>query len=177
MRPFFFDLTREFDDADRLDENLDARLVGIVAATVAVEYANQGLAVSQQMPPRQELAHHLADHRRAAKSATGIDLESGFTGGVLHDLQAEVMDLDCGTVFPRARNRNLELARQVGEFWMQGRPLAQDLGPGARVGDFVGGDAGKVVGRHIPDATARSLDRVQFFLLPAPPESAALLKA
>ena len=120
MRPFFLDLTREFHDAKRLDQNLDARLVGIVAATVAVEYANQRLAVGQQMLPGQELAHHLADHRRAAKSAAGIDLESDLARRVPHDLQAEVMDLNCRTIFPRTRNRNLEFARQVGEFWMEG---------------------------------------------------------
>jgi hypothetical protein len=34
MRPFGFDLFGEFFDAERLDENLDARLVGVVAAAL-----------------------------------------------------------------------------------------------------------------------------------------------
>ena len=43
---------------------------------------------------------------------------------------------------------------------MQRRPLPQDLGIGARVGDLVGGGAGEMVGRDVADAIARGLDGV-----------------
>jgi hypothetical protein len=48
-------------------------------------------------------------------------------------------------VFGRWRSRNLELARQIAEFGVEARPLAQQFGPGARVGDFVGRGASILV--------------------------------
>ena len=47
---------------------------------------------------------------------------------------------------------------------MQGRPLPQQLGPGPRVGDLVGGDAGIVVAGDVADAVARGLDGVHLDL-------------
>ena len=43
---------------------------------------------------------------------------------------------------------------------MQRRPLAQDLGLGARIGHLVGGGTGEVVGRDVADAVAGGLDGV-----------------
>jgi len=43
------------------------------------------------------------------------------------------MNLDGGTVHLGAVHGNLELAWQVGEFGMEGRPLADDLTPGTWV--------------------------------------------
>ena len=43
---------------------------------------------------------------------------------------------------------------------MERRPLPEDLGVGAGIGDLVGGDAGEMVGGDVADAVARSLDRV-----------------
>ena len=43
---------------------------------------------------------------------------------------------------------------------MQRRPLAQDLGIGPRIGDLVGGGAGKMVGGDVADAVAGGLDGV-----------------
>lgn len=57
--PFGFDLTGEFLSAQGIDQNLDARLVHIVAAAMAVIHAQQGVEIGKQMPARQELAHHL----------------------------------------------------------------------------------------------------------------------
>jgi hypothetical protein len=37
---------------------------------------------------------------------------------------------------------------------MHRRPLAQDLGIGARIGRLVGGGAGEMVGRDVADAVA-----------------------
>ncbi len=41
---------------------------------------------------------------------------------------------------------------------MEGRPLPDQLGPGARIGDLIGGGAGELVGRDVADAVARGLD-------------------
>ena len=38
---------------------------------------------------------------------------------------------------------------------MDRRPLAQDFGIGARIGDLVGGSAGEMVGGDVADAVAR----------------------
>jgi hypothetical protein len=43
-----------------------------------------------------------------------------------------------GAVFQRAADGDLELARQEGEFRMEGRPLAQHFAVRARIDDFVG---------------------------------------
>lgn len=56
--PFGFDLTGD-SSRQGIDQNLDACLVRIVAAAMAViGSAQQGVEVSKQMPARQELAHH-----------------------------------------------------------------------------------------------------------------------
>ncbi|MCY1511557.1 hypothetical protein D9M68_459850 [compost metagenome] len=70
------------------------------------------------------------------------------------------MDFDGGAVAHGAVHGDLELARQVGEFRVEGGPLADDLAPGARVDDFVTGDAGELVGGGVADAVAAGLDGV-----------------
>lgn len=55
-------------------------------------------------------------------------------------------------------HRDLELARQIGEFWMEGRPLTQQLGPRAWVRHLISGDASILVRRDIADAIAAGLD-------------------
>ena len=70
------------------------------------------------------------------------------------------MRLDHRAVVGRAVDRDLEFARQEREFRMQRRPLPQDFGIGAGIGDFVVGDAGVMVRRDVADAIARRLDRV-----------------
>ena len=57
-------------------------------------------------------------------------------------------------VLGRGDDRDLELARQIAEFRMEGAPLAQQLGPRARIGDFVGSGTGILIGRDIADAVA-----------------------
>ena len=44
---------------------------------------------------------------------------------------------------------------------MEGRPLADRLGPDARVVDLVGGGPGVGIGGEVADAVTRGLDRVQ----------------
>src|SRR4029077_4239191 len=63
--PLRVDQLAEALDAERLDEDLDARLVEVVAAPLAVVDPQDGIQISQQLLARQELAEHLADHRCA----------------------------------------------------------------------------------------------------------------
>ena len=60
----------------------------------------------------------------------------------------------CGAILVGGDDRDLELARQVAEFGVEGAPLPQQFGPGARVGQFVGGGAGELVGTDVADAVA-----------------------
>ena len=61
-------------------------------------------------------------------------------------------------------HRHLELARQEAELGVQRRPLADDLGVGARVGHLVSGGAGEVIGGDVADAVAGGLDGVHLDL-------------
>ena len=70
------------------------------------------------------------------------------------------MRLDHRAIMRRAVDGDLELARQEREFRMKRRPLPQDFGVRARVGDLVMRDAGEMVGGDIADAVSRGLDRV-----------------
>src|SRR5690554_4641520 len=74
------------------------------------------------------------------------------------------MHADGGTVFLRAVDGNLELARQVGEFRMERGPLADDLAPGARIDDLVSRNTGELVRRGIADTVAAGLDGVHLDL-------------
>jgi hypothetical protein len=61
-----------------LDQNLDARLVQIVAPAPAVVDAHHGFQVVHDLVPWQELADGGADDRRAAHAATDQHFEAQF---------------------------------------------------------------------------------------------------
>jgi hypothetical protein len=132
MRPFFFDLLGKSLDAQCLDENLDARLVGVVAAALTVIDAEDGFAIGQDVLPGQEVADDLAADRRPAQAAADDDAEADFAVLFLQ-MQADVVEPGDRAVFPGAGNGDLELARQEGEFRVEGGPLAEDFGQWARV--------------------------------------------
>ncbi|MPM75405.1 hypothetical protein SDC9_122398 [bioreactor metagenome] len=144
-----------------LHQNLDARLPQVVAAAIAVVDANHRFQVIHDLVPRQELAQHGADHRRAAHAAAHAHLEADFARFILHQLQAGVVPTERGAVFLGAVERQLELARQEGEFGVQRAPLAQDFRVGARIDDFVGGNTGQRIGGDVANAVAAGLDAVQ----------------
>jgi hypothetical protein len=63
--------------------------------------------------------------------------------GVTHEVQADVVEERRCPVAHGAVQRDLELARQVGELGVERGPLAQDLGERARVDDLVGATPAK----------------------------------
>src|SRR5205085_5716043 len=137
-----------------LDEDLDPRLVRVVAPAVAVVDADDRLDEDEDLLPRQELADDDAGDRRAAHAAAHEHLEADVAGVVLLQDEADVVPGGGGAVFQGAADRDLELARQEGELRMQRAPLAQDLAVGPRVDDLVGGDAGEAVAGDVADAVA-----------------------
>ena len=72
------------------------------------------------------------------------------------------MKFDRSAIFGRACDGNLEFARQVGEFRMQRRPLADQFRPNTGIIDFFGVNAGVLIGGHVTDAITRRLNRVHF---------------
>jgi hypothetical protein len=160
QRPLLLDAARELFHAQRLHEDLDARLPDVVAAAIAVVDAQDRLGVREHVAPRHELADDGRQDRRAPHAAARVEAQAQLALGVAHELDADVVDLEDGAVVGGAVERDLELARQVGEFGVERRPLAQDLGVGARIHELVGGDAREVVGGDVADVVAARLDRV-----------------
>ena len=143
-----------------MQQDLDARLVFVVAPAFEVVDAQDRLGIGEQVALRQEIADLTANKRGAAEPAADIDGEAELALPVAHDLQADVVGLDDGAVVRRAVDGDLELARQERELRVQRRPLPQYLGEGARIGELVGRHAGVMVGGDVADAVSRSLDRV-----------------
>ncbi|MCY1351036.1 hypothetical protein D9M69_372880 [compost metagenome] len=160
VRPFGIDALGEDIRTQCLDQDLDPRLELVVAAAVAVVHAQDGVEVAEQVLPGQEFVDEAADDRGTAEAAADQHAEAEFAGCVLHRFQADVMHFDGGAVAGGAVHGDLELARQVGEFRVEGRPLADDLAPRTRVDHLVAGDAGELVGGGVADAVAAGLDRV-----------------
>jgi hypothetical protein len=134
--------------------------VDVVATSLAVVDPQDGIEVGEQFLPRQELAQHLADDRRAPEAAADEHAKAELARGIAHQVQADVVHLGGGPVGSRAGDGDLELARQVGEFRVQRRPLADDLAVGARVIDLIRGDARQVIGGDVAHAVAARLDGV-----------------
>ena len=143
-----------------MHEDLQPRLVLVVAPAAQVVDVQDRLQVGQQVRLRQELPHHLADHRGPAKAAADDDLVSGRAAVVAHHPEADVMRFRDSPVVRRPGDADLELARQVEELRMVGRPLPQQLRRRPRILDLVGRRAGEMVRRHVADAVAAGLDRV-----------------
>ncbi len=156
--PFGFDFLAEGIGALGLDQDLDARLVDVVAPAFLVVHAQDGFQVGQQVLARQELADGLADDGRAPEATAHQHLEAHFARRAMLHVQADVMHFGRSAVCRRTGHRDLELARQVVELGVQRRPLADDLAVGPRILDLVGSDAGEMVRRDIADAVAAGLD-------------------
>ena len=96
--------------------------------------------------PGQELAHHGADHRRAAHAAADLHLEAELAGRIAQQLQADVVPAVAARSSCAPLTAILNLRGRNGELRVQRAPLAQDFAERPRVGDLVGGDAGERVG-------------------------------
>src|SRR3546814_19871141 len=68
---------------------------------------------------------------------------------VAHDPQRAIVPAQRRAVGGRGDDANLKLARQIAEFGVKAGRLTQQLGPGARVADFVGGGARILVGGNV----------------------------
>ena len=117
--PLGLDLPREFGRRQFLHQDLDARLVDVVAAAVAVVDPKDRVEVVEELRRRQELANDVADDRRAALAAADDHLESRLAGGIAHHLHADVVDEDRRAIGRRTGDGDLELARQERELGIE----------------------------------------------------------
>ncbi len=127
LLPLLVDLLGELLDAELVDQDLDARLVDVVAAAVLVVDAQDRLDIAQDVAAGHERLDGLGDERRAAEAAADQHLEAGLAVGILVQAQADVVDLDRGAVVLGGGDRDLELARQEREFRMQRGVLARSV--------------------------------------------------
>ena len=143
-----------------MHEDLDARLVDVVATAMLVIDAHRRFEIGEQVRGRDTFADELPDDRRAALASTNPDVIDIRARRILADDDADVVHLDRGAILWRRRHGNLELAREVREFRMERRPLADDLGPDARILDFVSRGTGEMIRCHVANAVAAGLDRM-----------------
>ncbi len=116
--------------ADLVHQDLDARLVFVVAPALQIVDAQDGFEIAEQVLFRQLVADFLGDERRAAHPAADVDGEAETAVGEALQMQADVVQLHGRAVALGGDDGDLELARQEAELGMQRRPLADDLGVG-----------------------------------------------
>ena len=160
LQPLLLDFLGELLDAEFVHQDLDARLVDVVAAAVLVVDAQDRLDIAQEIAAVHERLDRLGDERRAAEAAADQHLEPGLAFGVLVQAQADVVDLDRGAIMRGGGDRELELARQEGEFRMQRGVLPQQFGPDAGILDLAGRHAGPLVRGDVAGVVARGLHGV-----------------
>ena len=116
-----------------------------------------GLEIGQQVTLLQPLADHRTNDRRPAQTTADQNLETQLARSIGQQFHADIVRVNCGSILLTGADCDLELARQKGELRMQGRPLANDFTPGARIFAFVGGYSRELVGRGIANTIAAGL--------------------
>ena len=96
--PFRIDLVAEAFRRHGADENLDARLVFVVAAAVAVVHPQDGFEIGEQVLFGQAFADAGADGRRAPQAPADEKVEQRLAVFAGVDLDADVVDVDGGAV-------------------------------------------------------------------------------
>ena len=156
-RKLFLNLADIFRLAELRDQDLDARLVLVVAPAIPVVDAHDRLEIVEDLRFGHERIHQRRNMRRAPLPAADMHFEAHLS--VLPaDMQPHIVDADRGPVMLGRRHRNLELARQESEFRMERRPLPDDLAPCARIEYLVLRGAGKMIRGCIADTVAGGLD-------------------
>ena len=99
--------------------------MNVVSATQKIVDTQNRFNVGKDVLARQKLTQNLGDDGQAAHAAANPYLEPASANLVFHQLQADVVEADGGTVGGGAGDGDLELARQPRELRVQSRPLTQ----------------------------------------------------
>ena len=160
MDKFFLDLAGIFFLAEFVDEDLDPSLVLVVAPAVAVVDAQAGLGIADQVLSRDEVADFRSDHRGAAHAAADEEFRAQFARVIVDQLDTDIVQAHGCPVGVAGDHSEFEFPGEIGKFRVKAGPLPQQFCPRTRIGDFVGGSAGELVGGNVADAIAAGLDRV-----------------
>ena len=159
MKELLLDLAAVRVGTDLMNQDLDPCLVDVIAPSVAIIDTQARLDIAEQVVGGHEISDFRRDHRGAAHTTADEDATAENTV-TLHQLDADIVQAHCRAVFGRGDDRDLELARQIAEFRVEGAPLAQQFGPDARIGDLVGCGPGILVRADVADAISTGLDGV-----------------
>ena len=121
--PFGVDFLREGFGAKIVNQDLDARLVDVVAPSELVVDAQDRLDVAQEIALGQERLDGLADKRRAAETAADNHLEAFLTGAIAVQSQPDVVHPDRRAIMCGGGDGDLELAREERELRMERQML------------------------------------------------------
>jgi hypothetical protein len=157
--------SRIFLDAGLVDEDLDARLVLVVAAAIEVVDAQDRLEIGEQVLLRQEVLDLLGRSSACGPAAADIDRRSRSRRPViLRRLQADVVEPDRGAVIGAPVIAILNLRGRYENSGCSDDHCRRISAYRPRIGDLVGGGAGELVRRDVADAVARGLDGVHLDL-------------
>ena len=137
-----------------VNENLDARLILVVAPAFQIVDLQNGLNIGKQISFRQEVPQNLSHKWRTAQATADNYLKTRLAIIVANHAQPDVVRLCYCPVCFRSGHCNFELAWQRLKLGMIGRPLTQQFGNRARVFNFIFGRTGKMVSSHITNCIA-----------------------
>ena len=116
--PFGVDLLGKSLGAELVYQDLDARLVDVVAATERIVGAQNRFDVADDIALMQKRLDGLGQEWCAPKAAADHHLEADFAGAVAVQPQRHVVDRQGGAIVAGGADRDLEFARQEREFRM-----------------------------------------------------------
>ena len=108
-------------------QNLDARLVRVVAPPQHVIDAHYRFQIGQKFVFRHKFGELFGNEGRAPLTAADMNLITNLTGFIAHNDNADIVQFDGCAVMRMAGHRNFKLARQIRKFRMEGRPLPDDF--------------------------------------------------
>src|SRR5690606_20134232 len=107
--------------------------------------AHDAFEIGEQMLVGHAAVDQLGDHRRTPEATADPHFPADVARAVHSGLKADIVKADGGAVSGGAGDGDLEFAREVREFRMQARPLAEDFGDGTWIDDLVGGSTRELV--------------------------------
>src|SRR5262249_20783290 len=132
-------------------------LLAVLALAVAEEDADDSVARREQLTLRDELAPEVRDLRRRSETARDIEAEASHAVALARE-EADVVDHGLREIALAARERDLELARQLSVVLVEEEVLRDRVRVGRDVEELVLEDARVGRGRHVADRVCARAD-------------------